>query len=146
MQGGDLGTDLPPRLLFVFEDVIGRLPDDRLRAVRKYRKMQRWGRLVGCYVPVPGTRDRLWDLVWRQGFIVDVVALWLPGECELALHEWVELHNLPVRTVMFATLDEISRSLSRLVDVKAVVHAEEDRPFAFGSRGRHVSQLKTLMT
>lgn len=146
MQAGDLGTDLPPRMLFVFEDVVATLPDDRLRAVRAHRKAQRWGKLIGCYVPTPEIRDRLWDLVWRQGFVVDVVSLWLPAQCEPALIAWVERHNLPVRNVMFAPLDELSRSLARLVDVKAVIHAEDDRPFAFGSRGRHVSQLSTLMT
>ena len=109
MQGRDRSAKLPPRLRFVFEDVLASMPNGRPPAAQHLTQAQRGGRLIDCSVAVRTIRDRLWHLLPRRGFNVDVVSLRLPVRCEPALIEWIKRYNLPVRTVMFAP-DELSRS------------------------------------
>lgn len=143
MERGDLDNRLPPRWLFVFEGVIGRVPAERQREYRLAMRWSRWKRAANCYELEPHVRKVIWDLVWRRDFRFDVVTF-LGEEFAEALEKRLARESLPFSNLWSVTATSLAERLAFMPDVMYVVHGDTQRLLTYGNRGLLVTDPDKL--
>lgn len=142
MQGGDISNEVSPRLLVVWENLIGLLPTkaDEAKA-STYLRFKRYKRAINVFELNEMAAARIWDVTWRMRYSVDVVT-WLPEECVDPIQEWIDKYDLPVGHVTNDTPQNLSRRLAYMPQVAAVYSPDDHHQFTFGSKGRIISPMK----
>lgn len=139
MQGNDLSNEPVPRLLFVFEGLIGNLPDKRKAQESFAVKTHRWEKAVRYWDIDSRMVAHMWDIVWRHRFSFDVVTF-KPEPFAEALTQRFEQMRLPVSWVQaYESSDALSRELPYMPDVYRVFDGEASRQFHWGSKGHIVA-------
>lgn len=139
MEKGDIANDVAGRLLFVFEGLIGVLPDNQELTERFYRRVRAWKRAAALWEIDSRMLAHLWDIVWRSRFPLDVVTF-LPepyaGEMKL------RLDNLQVPYGHFQVYESahvLGRRLAHMPYVQRVYYGLPGLTFVFGSKGELVT-------
>ena len=136
MEGGDLSNVTPPRFLFVFEGLIGRLDSVAAKKEQMYRRLKRHKKAAACWAIEPVAVSYLWDMAWRHKLAVDLVT-YLPYSDEL--EERMEKEHLPFASVLaFESPEELCQRLAYMPYVHRIYFSEPRRPFIFGDRGEYV--------
>lgn len=139
MQGGDISNEVSPRLLIVFEGLLGILPDSKARAAESVaRKARRWKRAVKTYEINEPMARAIWDVTWRYHQSVDVVT-YLGDEFADALRDRLDEESLPIGHVMATEHHLLARRLAYAPDIAAVYHANPEHRFTYGSKGYLIS-------
>ena len=137
MEKGDLSNEMPPRIIVIFNDLIGRIPESRTRRVALLRAGRRWRAVAESYEIDLMVRAQLHDITWRHGMRVDCVLFDHPAVAE-AMERRFSRMNLAVANVY--ALDDPSELRDRLPympEVLWVVHGNTEWTYAFGSKGMH---------
>lgn len=134
MQRGDLSNRLPPRWLFVFEGVIGKLEPEQARAFRLAMRMGRFKKAANCWDIHPHVQKVIWDLTWRRDYRFDIITF-LGEDFADALEKRLTRESLPFSNLWPVTEDTLARRLATLVDVQYVIHADPARHLSYGNRG-----------
>lgn len=140
MQGNDISNMVVPRLVIVWDNLLGLLPDKSAEAkVSTYLRFHRWKRAANVFVINEPLAQRIWDIVFRLNFSVDVVTYTGGEEFADALEERIGRENLPVGHVWFEDPMQLARSLAYRPDIACVFDPNPHHQFTFGSKGRIVS-------
>ena len=138
MQGGDLSNEVTPRLLFVFEGTVGRLPSEAAELKEKlYLKTKRWSKAVAQWEVPDRAYALLWDLTWRWNYRFDIVTF-RPAGFAKELAVLFDEVSLPVGHVIATTPKGLAQKLVYMPDVAHVYDADDSRLFTWGGRGRYM--------
>lgn len=143
MERGDLSNRLPPRWLFVFENVVGRVPPKKTAEWKLAMRLGRFKRAVGCYEMEPHVIKVLWDLYWRRDYRFDVVTFMGEGFRD-ALEKRLDRESVPFSNVWAEDEDTLARRLAYMPDVQYVVHGDTSRHLTYGPRGLLVTDPGAL--
>lgn len=136
MQGGDLSNIAPPRFLFVFEGLVGRLTPVKVKKEQYYRRLRRWEKAAGCWEINEVAVSYLWDVVWRHNMQAEL-ATFLPYSSEIK--ERLDAEGLPFGWVHhFDSAEHLCQRLAFMPYIHRVYFSEPRRPFIFGDRGEFV--------
>jgi hypothetical protein len=136
MEGGDLSNEMAPRIIVIFNELIGGIPHSRNTRVELLRAARRWKAVAEAYDINLAIRAKLHDLTWRHGLRVDCVLLDHPKVAE-AMEKRFNRMNLAIANVY--AMDELKELVDRLPympEVVAVVFGNPEWLYAFGGRGR----------
>ena len=148
MRGGDISNRVEPRLLVVFEGLLGIHADVRARA--KYStamKLHRYGSAVKTFELNEQLQRAIWDITYgRFNYAVDVVTF-LDERLVAPLRDHIDEQGLPIGHVMYSDKLLLARSLNYRPDVAGVFYPAAAHPdFTFGSKGYAVDpSLPILM-
>jgi hypothetical protein len=143
MQGGDISNEVSPRLVLVYEGLLGLLPTPRARAGESLaRKARQWKRAVKAYEINEPLARVIWDTVWRYRYSVDVITYL--GEDFAEAVEWrLDVEGLPVGRVWADNPQRLARRLALMPDVAAVY--DNEHHLIYGSKGRMLPAVPTTL-
>ena len=141
MQGGNISNRVEPRLLVVFEGLLGIHADARARA--KYSaamKLHRYGTAIKTFELNERLQRSIWDVTYgRFNYAVDVVTF-LGEKLVNPLSDLLDEQGLPIGHVTYSDKLLLARSLNYRPDVAGVFYPAASHPdFAFGSKGYAVN-------
>lgn len=139
MQGGDIDNRVVPRLVIVWENLLGLLPNKTSEAkVASYVKFKRWNRAANVFEINEALTRRIWDVTWRLNFSVDVITYISPDFVE-ALQERIDREDIPVRSVWHTEPHVLARKLAYMPQVACVYDPNPHHLLTFGSKGRIIN-------
>lgn len=135
MQDGDLSNEVAPRLMFVFEGVVGQLrgPAAELREKGMLR-LHRWAKAVECWEIPDVARAVLWDAAWRYSYRFDIVTH-RPAGFAKALVPLLDEADIPYTQVRSWRPDVLARRMVTMPELQAVYFADPANRFTYGGRG-----------
>lgn len=141
VEKGDISGTPTPRLLFVFEGLVGH-PPTGLGHQALHDLSQRFGRssLAAAQWEIDSTMvQQMNDLFWRHNLRFDVVTF-LGTNFAVALFKKFESLVLPVSQVLaFDSPQHLASNLALMPDVATVYDGDPSRKMMYGSKGRYVS-------
>lgn len=144
MRGNDLGNTPVPRLVIVFENAIGYLPDDRREEWRRLSRARQWDDVARLFVLDPMMLRKITDLTHRFSVSVDVVTYCGPESFAEALARLLDRENVPVRIVFSSTPERMSRATSYEPDIAAIYDGNEAHRLVYGRRGVYLTHHNQL--
>lgn len=139
MQGNDLSNIIVPRLVVVWENLVGLSPDKRTDAkISRALKRKRWQQAVDLFEVNDVLVRHIWDITMRQSYEFEAVT-WLPEQTVEPIEAWLDRHDIPIRRVWNSTPGVLSRSLAYKPAVALVYTPDPEHRFTFGSKGRVIS-------
>jgi len=142
---GDLSNRVEPRLLVVFEGLLGIHTDAKARAkFTGLMKFHRFHSAIRTFTLNEQLQRVIWDTTWRKGYAVDVVTF-LDERLVEDLTEYLDEQGLPVAHVWQSDKMLLARSLNYRPDVAGVFYADPADRFTFGSKGYFTSPATTTL-
>lgn len=137
MKGGDISNRSSPRVVIVWENLIGQLPEQKYGKEARLVARKKWERALDLWV----TNEQILHLVldgWvRRDLNFDVLCTHPLGFAK-HLNQRLEREGFPFGHMYNHSLMEFDQQLAYLPNVIAVFHGEENRPFLFGGRGQYL--------
>lgn len=140
MRKGELSSERLPRVLVIFENLVGVLPDAKTRTLEALaRKRKKWEVAAGYYkISSPTTRG-MRDLYWRHGFRVDIVTFIDPAFVP-AIRDRMDSKNLLFGDVhYYENHIELMDDLTYDQSILGVLDPDPTHALSYGSRGRYCS-------
>lgn len=139
MRRGELSNERLPRVLIVFEGLVGVLPDAKTRALEALaRKRKKWEQSVGYYqLNVPTSRG-LRDMYYRHRTRVDVITFVGPDFAD-AIRDRLDSRNLLFGDVHYYTAEELLSDLTYDQSILGVLDPDPSHALRYGSKGRYCS-------
>lgn len=135
MEKGDLDNGMPPRILFVFNGLLGTIPENRERRVDLLRRAGRFKAVAESYEINLMVRAKMHDLTWRRNWRCDVV-LFDHEKVAAAMERRFDRLNLAVANVYASDGPrDLHDRLPYMPEVLYVVHGNEEWQYAFGHKG-----------
>ena len=144
MRGNDLGNTPVPRLVVVFENGIGYLPDDRRDQWRELKAARDWDGMARLFELDQMMLRKITDLTYRFSVSVDVVTYCGPEPFAEALARVLDRENVPVRIVFSSTPERMARRTSYEPDIVAVYDANPGHVLAYGRKGVRLEDYRQL--
>lgn len=144
VRGNDLGNTPVPRLVLVFENGIGYLPDDRRGQWRELKAARDWDGLARLFELDQMMLRKITDLTYRYSVSVDVVTYSGPEPLADALARLLDRENVPVRVVFSSTPERMARATSFEPDIMAVYDANPGHSLVYGRKGVHLTDYRQL--
>ena len=142
MQGGDISNETPPRFFFVFEGLIGTLPEKAKTTERRSVKLKRFTKAAALWEIDDQAMSYIWDMAWRHHLAVDVVTF-LPYHEELRIR--LDDENVPYANLRhYASPDTLAMRLGYMPYVARIFYAHPERQFIFGDRGVFLDREATF--
>lgn len=139
MEQGNISNEVSPRLLIVWENLLGLLPSKQHEVkARAYLKIKRHKAAVNTFVLNEELARRIWDITWRLKYSVDVIT-WIGPDFATALSARIDREDLPIGHVTYEDSQQFARKLAYLQHVAAIYDPDPSHRFTWGSRGRIVS-------
>lgn len=135
MKGGDISGSSAPRLLVVYEGLVGRLPDKRAEAtLDRALKRKKWREALDCYETDASAAARLYDVHWRFSYAVDIIT-YHPEEFAVELRSRLDAERVPYGWCEATTPDEIARRCGWDMGIAGVFDADSRRVRMYGKKG-----------
>ena len=136
MKGNDISNYVEPRLLFVFEGLLGNPPkkDTKLKRALKWH---RWETAVNEYELNEMTVHIINDIVWRKRYNVDVIT-WHPPEFAKVLEDRLSDEGVWVSRVVSDNSVRLARSLPFRLDIAMICDPDPKHTLRYGAKGRFV--------
>lgn len=144
MQNGDLSSQVVPRLVLVFEGALGFLPESKLLAYNALGSQGDWWRAARCWDLHELMCRKIWDVVFRQSFQLEVVTYAGPDDFADALQVRFDEENLPISRTLASTPARMARRLAYAPDIAAVYDADRANAFKYGGKGRLLTSVHLL--
>lgn len=139
MERGDISNEISPRLVIVYENLLGLLPTKAHQAkAASYVKFHRWKRAVNVFETNDILARRLWDVTFRLRFQVEVLT-YLDEQAVEHIQKRMDDEDMPVSRVWFMQPHVLSRELAYMPQVAAIYDPNPAHQFTYGSRGRIIS-------
>lgn len=139
MQGGDISNEVSPRLLVVFENLLGILPDKKAEAkAATYLRLRQYRRAVNTFEINEALAAKIWDVVWRYKYSVDVVT-WVNERFANEVRDRLDREDLPIAHVSYENLNNFARKISYMPYVAAIYDPDPSHQFTFGGKTRILS-------
>jgi len=144
MQGGDLSNTPVPRIVIVFENAIGFLPEDRREEWRVLSRAGDWDAVARLFVLDQQMLRKITDLSWRFSVNIDVVTYCGPEAFAEALARLFDRENVIVRIVFASLPERMARATSYEPDIMAVYDANPEHALVYGRKGVHLTSFRQL--
>lgn len=142
MEKGDISNDIPPRLLFVFEGLVGKLTGTNMQRERAYVRLKRYKKAVNMWDIDDAALSHIWDAVWRHDLALDIVTF-VPYWEEL--RDRLDDEGVPYGHLRhYAHPDVLAMKLAYMPYVYRIYFAYPMRPHIFGDRGVFAPQQKVF--
>jgi hypothetical protein len=140
VQGGDLASELVPRLVLVFENLVGILPANWVNraACEAFIRAKRW-KLAADHLDVNEPLARqMWHITWHLGYQLEVVTYWDAKAVE-HVQNWVDDKGLPVHRVWFIEPNKLARKIATMPDLAAIFDPDPAHQLTYGKKGRIIN-------
>lgn len=144
MQGGDLSNTPVPRIIIVFENALGYLPEDQRDRWRELSRASQWDDVARLFVLDQMMLRKITDLSWRHSVNVDVVTYCGPEAFADALARLLDRENVPVRIVFASQPERLARATSFEPDIMCVYDANPEHALVYGRKGVHLTSWRQL--
>lgn len=142
MEGNDISNEVVPRLMLVFEGLVGILPAKDERKAERLIRRKKYSEAVAIYEVNEPMAHRMWDITLRLHYSLDVVTWLSPGFAK-SVREWVDEHDLPVQHVTYQDKTSFARKISFMPYVTRLYDPDPADRFTWGSKGRIISAHDT---
>lgn len=147
MRGNDISNEVVPRLVIVWDGLLGVLPSKAAEAkASTYLRLKRWKKAVSLWEVNDHVGAQIWDLTWRSKYAVDLVTHTSGEPFAEALAE--RLYGPEGFTCLGQIWYEdprvLARSLAHRPNVACVVHDNPQHVLLFGSKGRYLNGSRDL--
>lgn len=134
MEGGDIGNAVVPRLMLVFENLVGILPSDKHeQRMERLLRRKKYQQAADLYEVNALVVQRLWDVTFRLNFSFDVVT-WVSVDFAKAVRVWIDENDLPIQRVTFQDKMSFARKIAYMPYVARLYVPDSRDQFIFGSR------------
>lgn len=141
MQAGDISNEVAPRYVFVFEGLVGVLPDPVVQRKHSlYVKARAWKRAARSWQFDPWIEKRMWDWAVRRSHSLDIVT-YLPEHEADEVKERVDERGLPFGNFIVTTLEEFLHGYMLNPAVVGVFDADPRHALTYGGKGLPVGLL-----
>lgn len=144
MKGNDLSNNPVPRIIIVFENALGFLPDDRRDTWRDLARDGRWDDVARLFELDPIMLRKIVDLTHRFSVSIDVVTYCGPEEFARALERLFDYENVPVRIVTASTPERVARKTSYEPDIITIYDGNPEHGLAYGPKGVYLTDHRQL--
>lgn len=134
MEKGDLSNEVVPRLVVVFEGLIGYLPDEEKRGFGLAVRVRRWKKALDHFRLNEKMARQIVDATWRRNYAIDVVTF-LGEEYDEFLPDLLERWGLPIANCWYEDPLVLARRLAYAPFIAGVFHAHPELNLTFGSKG-----------
>jgi hypothetical protein len=145
MQSGDISGTSAPRLIVVFEGIIGELDKVNREAWNNYAKQGQWRQAIRCWTINDLALAKLTYLCRNQSVNIEVATFAGPVEFADELEIYlVDEENVPIRKVLASTPARTARRATFAVDITTVYDTNPARVLTYGRKGRHITSIHDL--
>jgi hypothetical protein len=139
VQGGDLSNELVPRLVLVFEHLVGVVPNS-LEQVKfsGFVRTRRWKRAVNVLVVNDLLAKQMWHVTWHLHHQLEVVTFLHPDAVE-PIADWVDREDLPVHRVWNTEPNKLARKIATMPDLAAIFDPDPAHQLTYGRKGRIIN-------
>lgn len=138
MQKGDISNYVEPRLIVVFEGLLGLLPIEKEKRANILAKIGQWKRVVELYEINDMLARHIWDQTKRHSRQVDVVT-YKGVQFAEAVSDKLDEEMLPVGRVWSTEPHLLSRSIAWRPDIAAIYDPDPQHLLTYGSKARLLS-------
>lgn len=139
MEKGDISNEVSPRLLLVFENLLGILPDKKAEAkAAAYLRIRQYKRACNVFQINEPLASRIWDVTWRLKYSVDVIT-WVNEKFADEVRDRLDREDLPIAHVTYENPSAFARKIAHMPYVAAIYDPDPAHQFTFGGRGRVLS-------
>ena len=143
MKHGDLSAEVAPRIVVVFEGIVGILPDPHDKKYLKAIEKKHWAEAIRFWHLNEMVLAKFWYLTAKRSLNIEVCT-WLGPEMAEAIRDLLDENNIPVRDVWHSTPAKLSRELAWLPDIIAVYDSDSNHVFTFGGKGKIVTNFNQI--
>lgn len=142
MEHGDISNEVAPRLVFVFEGLIGYLAENTGDATKRnvLLRARAWKRAAAMWTLDQWTLKIMWDYTSRRRQSIDVVTYVDEREAE-RIRDRLDAHGYPFANFWATTLDEMLHLHVNNPAVVGVVDGDASRWLTYGSKGMSIGNL-----
>jgi hypothetical protein len=146
MQGNDISNEVSQKLVFVFEGLVAKIPEEDEKRAAKYRRKGHWQMLSRIYAVDTMMAAHLWDIVWRSPFSFYVVSFETDDEAWYeALDRALGRANIPnSRLEVYPSVDDFARMIVYSPNILRVYHGNPSWFAKFGDRGELVGDAQVF--
>jgi hypothetical protein len=144
MDKGDLSNEVIPRILLVFEGVVGWLPPENKKTYDKLVRKGQWYYAVYEWELNDLMLRKIWDVMFRQSRELDIITYIGGQPFADALAARLDEEDVPVRRVWYTTPAILSRKIALMPDVAAVFDPDPAHQFTYGGKGRVITSPHDL--
>lgn len=141
MERGNLSNERAPKLVFVFDGLVGRIPEDEEKVAARLRKRGKWDQLARVYEVDTKMGAHLWDITWRSPFSFDIVSFETDAEQWYeALERLLERANVPFsRLEVYADPNDFAQHMVYAPNILRVYHSNPSWWAKFGDKGEVIT-------
>lgn len=141
MERGDISNQRAPKLVFVFDGLVGVIPAEDERVAKKLRRRGKWEQLARVYEVDTKMGAHLWDIVWRSPFSFDIVSFESAEEAWYeALERLLERANVPFsRLEVYDDPNDFAQHMVYAPNILRVYHGRSDWWAKFGDKGQLIT-------
>lgn len=141
MERGDISNQRAPKLVFVFDGLVGVIPAEDERVAKKLRRRGKWEQLARVYEVDTQMGAHLWDIVWRSPFSFDIVSFESAEEAWYeALERLLERANVPLsRLEVYDDPNDFAQHMVYAPNILRVYHGRSDWWAKFGDKGQLIT-------
>lgn len=143
MEHGDISNERAQKLVFVFDGLVGRVPEEDERVAAKLRRRQKWDQLARVYEVDTKMGAHLWDITWRSPFSFDIVSFESAEEAWYeALERLLERANVPFsRLEVYDDPNDFAQHMVYAPNILRVYHSRPDWWAKFGDKGELLTDV-----
>lgn len=144
LEHGNLANRSVPRLVVVFENALGYLPDDRRAEWRKLSKAGRWDDVAGLFELDHLMLRKITWLSFHKSMTIDVVTFCGPAAFARALERLFDREHVPVSIVSASHPERLARQTSFEPDIVAIYDGNADHRLVYGPKGVYLTDHRQL--
>ena len=144
MEHGDLSNTPAPRMIIIFEGLLGEVPPAYAKLYAKSMRKQRWRQAASLYVIDDLMARKMWYLYHTTDTMFEVVTFTAP-EMAPMISLMLDAEQLPVHDVWFSPSPQmLARKTSYMPGLVRVYDGNPDNSFAYGSHGMVIAGADQL--
>lgn len=142
MLYGDLSNKPEPKILIVFEGLVGLLPAENEKSFKKALSRGNWPKAASYWTLNEMALRKILDLQWRRNLNIEIVSF---SAEDLAAEFELLLENAGVGVKVWHSSPEyLARKSEYMPDVIAMYDADSSRQFTYGRKGRIITGISQL--
>lgn len=144
MRGNDLSNNPVPRVVIVFENALGALPDSRRAKWRELSRKGKWDDVARLFELDDIMLRKITWLTHRYSMSIDVATFCGPEEWARALERLFDRESVPIRIVYATTPERLARKTSFEPDIVTIYDANPEHRMVYGPKGVYLSDHRQL--
>lgn len=144
MRGNDLANTPVPRVIIVFENAIGFLPDTRREAWRRLSRAGDWHAVARLFELNEILLRKITWMTHRYSMAVDVATFCGPAAFAAALSDLFDEENVPIRIVQATTPERLARKTSFEPDITTIYDGNPEHCLVYGRKGVYLTDHRQL--